>query len=173
MSLREVMLADLECGLAIVRDGYEVVPAWRILTPENDFLILTPFDPDKPEKRQRMLGLMPRFMAWKLATGFVLTAETRLGLDSGEKAVLAIGVTHHERLGVIRRICRTPSLAFGPPNWLPSDALDDAYVRLLPSGAIAVTALEAKMLATVFGEDGELPARLAGPGHRRSSPRPS
>src|SRR5205823_14314438 len=83
MSLREVMLADLECGLAIVRDGYEVVPAWRILTPENDFLILTPFDPDKPEKRQRMLGLMPRFMAWKLATGFVLTAETPLGLDAG------------------------------------------------------------------------------------------
>jgi hypothetical protein len=27
------------------------------------------------------------------------------------------------------------------------------------------------MLATVFGEDGELPARRAGPGHQRS-PRP-
>jgi hypothetical protein len=117
-------------------------------------------------------------MAWKLATGFVLTAETSLGPErtrsEGKKTVLAIGVTRHERLGVIRRIRRTPTLAFGPPEWLPSDALDDAYVRLLPSEAVTVTALEAKMLATVFGEDGELPARPAGPGHgRRVCPRPS
>ena len=34
---------------------------------------------------------MPRFMAWKFATGFVLTAETWLGPErtrSGEEAVL-------------------------------------------------------------------------------------
>ena len=29
--LRDLMLADLESGLAIVRDGHEVVPAWRVL----------------------------------------------------------------------------------------------------------------------------------------------
>jgi hypothetical protein len=39
MSLRDVMLKDLERGLAIVRDGHEIVPAWRIFTPEDDFLI--------------------------------------------------------------------------------------------------------------------------------------
>ena len=53
--LRDLMLADLERGLAIARDGHEVVPAWRILAPDGDFLILTQFDPDKPEQRERAI----------------------------------------------------------------------------------------------------------------------
>jgi hypothetical protein len=32
MSLRELILADLELAVGMVRDGHEVVPAWRILT---------------------------------------------------------------------------------------------------------------------------------------------
>ena len=63
---------------------------------------------------------------------------------------------------MIRRIRRTPALSFGPPEWLPADALDDAYFRLLPSGQSTVTAEEAVMLAAVFSEDGELPVRPAG-----------
>jgi hypothetical protein len=61
--LQDWMLADLERGLSIARDGHEVVPAWRVLTPDGDFLILTRFDPDKPEQRERALALVPRFMA--------------------------------------------------------------------------------------------------------------
>ena len=163
--LRDLMLADLEHGLAIARDGHEVVPAWRVLAPDGDFLILTRFDPDKPEQRERAFALVPRFMAWKLATGFVLTAETWLGPErtrSGEEAVLTIGVSHHERMAVIRRIRRTPALSFAPPEWLPADALDDAYFRLLPSGQSTVTPEEAAVLAAVFAEDGELPARPTG-----------
>jgi hypothetical protein len=44
---------------------------------------------------------------------------------------------------------------------LPPDALDDTYFRLLPSGQSSVTFEEAAMLAAVFAEDGELPARPA------------
>ena len=36
MSLRNLMLEDLERGLAIFRAGHEVVPSWRILSPEGD-----------------------------------------------------------------------------------------------------------------------------------------
>jgi len=163
--LRELMLADLERGLEIVRGGHAVVPAWRVLAPDGDFLILTRFDPDKPEQRERAFALVPRFMAWKLATGFVLTAETWLGPErtrSGEEAVLTIGVSRHDRMAVIRRIRHTPALSFGPAEWLAADALDETYFRLLPSGQSTVTAEEAAMLAAVFAEDGELPARPAG-----------
>ena len=93
------------------------------------------------------------------------TAETWLGPErtrSGEEAVLTIGVSHHERMAVIRRIRRTPALAFGPAEWLPADALDDTYFRVLPSGQSTVTAEEAAMLEAVFADDGELPARPAG-----------
>jgi hypothetical protein len=105
MSLRNLMLEDLERGLAIFRAGHEIVPSWRILSPEGDFVIVTRFDPDKPDQREQMLALVPRLMAWKLATAFVLTTESWLGPErthSGEEAVLSIGVSRHERLGVIR-----------------------------------------------------------------------
>jgi hypothetical protein len=45
------------------------------------------------------------------------------------------------------------ALSFGPPEWLPANALDETYFRLLPSGQSTVTAEEAAMLAAVFGED--------------------
>ena len=96
MSLRELMLEELARGLQIIRDGHELVPAWHITTPEGQFVILTRFDPDEPDQRERMLMLVPRFMAWKLATSFVLTAETWLGPErtrSGEEAIATIGVS--------------------------------------------------------------------------------
>ena len=53
MSLRNLMLEDLERGLAIFRAGHEIVPSWRILSPEGDFVIVTRFDPDKPDNASR------------------------------------------------------------------------------------------------------------------------
>jgi hypothetical protein len=162
MSLRELMLEELARGLRVVRDGHELVPAWRIITPEGHFMILTRFDPNKPEQREQMLALVPRFMAWELATSFVLTAETWLGPErtrSGEEAVVAIGVSHRERLGVMRRIRRKPGLVFMPPEWLRPESLDESYFRLLPSDQSAITNEEAAMLASMFGYNGELPAQ--------------
>jgi hypothetical protein len=156
------MLTDLECGLATVRDGRDVVPGWRILTPEGTYRILARFDPDKPQQRNRVLSLIPRFMAWKLAMAFVLTAETWLGPQrsrSGEEAVLTVGVSPRERLGVIRRIRRTPGPNFAAPEWLAADAIDETYFRLLPADVSIIRAEEAVMLATVFAENGEIPAR--------------
>jgi hypothetical protein len=46
MLLRDLMLADLERGLAIARDGHEVVPAWRILAPEGDLMPRTWAEPE-------------------------------------------------------------------------------------------------------------------------------
>jgi hypothetical protein len=159
--LRSLLLNDLDRAYGIVRDGHEVVPTWHILTPDGNFVILTRFDPDKPQQRERMLALVPRFMAWKMAIAFVLTAETWLGPErkrSGEEALLAIGVSHDERLGVIRRIRRKPALALEAAEWLGPDAIDERYFTLLPSGASTVTAEEAAKLGEVFGESGELPA---------------
>ena len=53
MSLVDIMLDQLAAARRIVEDGAEVVPAWRITTPEGSFLVLTRFDTDKPEQRER------------------------------------------------------------------------------------------------------------------------
>jgi hypothetical protein len=70
-------------------------------------------------------------------------------------------ISHHERMAVIRRIRRTPALAFGPAESLPADALDDTNF----SGPVFGTERrdeQASRLAAVLAEDGELPARPAG-----------
>jgi len=132
------------------------VPTWHILTPSGDYVIMMRSDTDSPDQRERALALVPRFMAWKLATAFVMTGETWLGPErsrSGEEAVLAIGVSHTERLGVIRRIVRKAGgPLFLPPEWLGADQIDEGYFHLLPAGASAVTAEEVAMLKQVFAK---------------------
>jgi hypothetical protein len=100
-------------------------------------------------------------MTWKMATSFVLTAETWLGPEEtreGDEALLVIGVSHHERLGLIQRITGRDPVSFGSPEWLMPDQIDETYFRLLPSGVSEITAKEAQELAFVFGEGGELMA---------------
>lgn len=76
------------------------------------------FDTDIPEQRERTLFLISRFMVWKMATSFVLTAETWLGAEKtrhGDEALLAVGVSRHERLGVLQRIQRGDVVGFSEP----------------------------------------------------------
>ena len=75
--------------------------------------------------------------------------------------MIAIGVSHRERMHVIRRMRRTPGLLFMLPEWLPRHVIDAAYFKLLPSGESTVSADEADILKVIFGEEGELPARTA------------
>ena len=157
MSLATLMLEQLAVARRIIEDGQEVVPAWRITTPEGAFLIFTRFDADKPEQREHAVVLISRFMAWKMATSFVLTAETWLGAD-GEDALLIIGVSLHERLAVVQRIKRGDDVRFSQPMWLARHHVDDRYVAMLPQGETEITAEEEVVLKRIFGKDGELPA---------------
>ena len=162
MSLRPIMLEQLAIARRIIEDGHEVVPAWRIGAPDGAWLVLTRFDPDKPGQNERAQHLVRRFMVWKLAQSFVLAAETWLGSKiarNGEEAVIAVAASRAERLGVLQRIRRTPTLAFGPFQWLAPEQMDSAYSRMLPAREESITAEEAKALALIFGEEGELPAQ--------------
>jgi hypothetical protein len=134
MSLATLVLEQLAVARRIIEDGQEIVPAWRITTPEGTFLIFTRFDTDKPEQREHAFVMISRFMAWKMATSFVLTDETWLGAD-GEDALFVIGVSHHERLAVLQRIKRGDyELSFSQPMWLAQHHVDDRFVGMLPEG---------------------------------------
>ena len=83
------MLEQLAVARRIVENGEDVVPAWRIETPDGVFLILTPFDAGKPEIRDHRIFLISRFMAWKMATSFVFTAEPWLELMAKTPYILS------------------------------------------------------------------------------------
>ncbi len=161
MSLLDLMIDQIATARTIVEDGAQVIPSWRISTPEGNYLVLTRFDPDKPEQRERALLLISRFMTWKLATSFVLTAETSLGsgaTHSDEEALLVIGVSRHERLGLLQRITGRDPPSFGTPIWLMPDQVDETYVHLLPTGVSDIAVQEIAELSAIFGKDGEMAA---------------
>lgn len=161
MSLADIMLEQLAIARRIIEDGHEIVPAWRISAPEGSYLILTRFDPDKPEQLQRLLELISRFMTWKMATSFVVVAETWLGADrSGGEALSCVGVSQAERIGFVQRIRRDDvDVEFEATERLQPDQIDETYFKLLPAGASQITAEEAAELNAIFGDDGELPAQ--------------
>ena len=161
MSLATIMLEQLAGARRVIEDGHEMVPAWRIATPEGTFLIFTRFDTDKDEQQGRAQFLISRFMVWKMATSFVLTAETWLGAEktrSGDEALLAIGVSRHERLAVLQRIQRGDAVAFSEPMWLAPHHVDEQYFAMLPARVAELSAEEADELARIFGKNGELRA---------------
>ena len=155
------MINHMSTARAIVEDGGDLVPAWRIATPEGSYLIFTRFEHENPEQRTRTLVLIARFMAWKMATNFVLVEETSVGSQKnheGEEAILVIGVSRVERLGLIQRIEERDPLRLGPPEWLLADQIDEAYFALLPSAPSEITEDEIAELTAIFGKDGEMEA---------------
>jgi hypothetical protein len=81
MSLKAKLLTHLASCEKMLRSGEDIIPSWHVMGAEGDWLIFTRFDNDKPEQLERLLYLMNRFMAWKLATGFTLGMEAWLGPD--------------------------------------------------------------------------------------------
>jgi len=161
MPLVDIMLDQLVTARRIVEDGAEVMPAWLITTPESSFLVLTRFDTDKPEQRERVLVLMTRFMAWKMATSFVLVAETWVDpviSRSGQEALLVVGVSRHEKRLAMQKIVREVPVDFGPVVWLAPEQVDDTYFSLLPPKTSEITIEEIAELSAVFGEGGEMQA---------------
>jgi hypothetical protein len=170
MSMKDLMLQQLAIARNIITDGHENVPAWRIETPDGAWLILTRFDPAKPGHSDRAVYLIRRFMAWKFAQAFVMTAETWLDTKRTgvaiepsairDEAVTAVSASRSERLGVLQRIRRKgTAVEFGPLEWLALEQMDSLYWTLLPRREETITAKEAVELMRIFDESGELPAQ--------------
>ena len=159
MSLVDIMIDQIGDARRTIEDGKPLVPVWVIATPEGSYRVYTEFDTTKPEQRERALLLVSRFMTWRLATSFVLTAEMRLSTEgSGEDAILAVGVSRQERVGLVQRIRRRDPLTLTSPEWLTAEQIDETYSSLLPSRTSEITADEIAELASIFGEDGEMAA---------------
>ena len=130
-----------------------------IETPEGSYRVYTEFDAAEPEQRERALRLVSRCMTWRLATSFVLTAEMRLSVEgSGEEAILAVGVSRRERVGLVQRIRRRDPLTLTSPEWLTAEQIDETYSSLLPSRKSEISVDEIAELTAVFGENGEMAA---------------
>lgn len=170
MDLHATLAEQLDTARRIAASGATVIPAWRIATPEGEFLILTRFDETRPEQRERALHLITRFMAWKLATAFVMTGEGTHSDPDGHERDYLIGaaVSLTGGIGARQHVSRTAetsaaavhtSVEFGPVETFDGlTSVDPALLALLPRGKTAVSFDEALLLSTVFDEGGQMPA---------------
>jgi len=161
MHLVDTMIDQIGTARRTLEDGRAWLPTWQIATPEGRYQLVTEFDAKAPEQRERMLGLMSRFMAWKLATAFVMTSEVWLGPEikyGGEPALLAVGVSRHERIGLLQRIRHLDPLTVTSPEWLRADQLDEIYSSLLPGKISEIGLEEIAELTSIFGDGGEMQA---------------
>jgi hypothetical protein len=149
MTMWDILLEELALSQRIVRDGEEVVPRFRMFTPEGQFVVLVPLDPDQ----ERRLRLLHAFMTWKMAIGFILAAETR-----APDAITVALVTRNECRGLLRRISRGNPISFGADEALEARDIGSDLLALLPARASTITVAQQQELSAVFGRHGEMPA---------------
>jgi hypothetical protein len=137
---------------AIVRDGHEVIPRFRIFTADGDFVVLMPLS-DNATDRYRRIRLVGHFMAWKMATGFVISGELH-----APDAISSFFVGRHEREGLFRLIERGSPISFGELRTLREGEIEAVLIALLPQRETAMTTDGIAELERVFGDAGEMPA---------------
>ena len=148
---------ELRVSERIVCDGEKVVPRFRVLAPEGDWLILLPL-PDEAIERQRRLRLAAAFMALKLARAFVLSSEL-ITFD----ALCSYWVSRDLKVGLLHRIMRGPPVLFGGDEWLDGEGAGKDVVSLLPERETSLSAAMIGELKRVFGKGGEFEATLLQP----------
>jgi hypothetical protein len=153
-SFKDLVLADLRrAQQLIVRAGAEIDPQFRIASPEGDYWIaLTLLDLADECERARRLALVSDFMALKSSPGFVLATEIKI-----PDAIVAMGVTHAQRVGVLSRIGRKP-LTFAEVEWLDEAEVADEIFDLLPRSRRELSDKRIAEIDSFFGPCGQFPA---------------
>ena len=150
--MRETIVDELRFSVGIVLSREEVVPRFRVISPEGDWTVFVPL-PDDIGERQRRMQLLHGFMAWKSATAFVMSSELLV-----PDVVISAAVDRNDVLVGARPIVRKP-LSVGPVQWLPKESVGDEIVALLPHGRVVLDAETEATLVRAFGDGGEFEAR--------------
>ena len=155
--MKGLLLEELERSVGIVRAGSGVIPRWRIVCPGLEYRILTRFV-ETEGNRARIVRLLHGFMAWRLATGYILAGEMWLGpagTRDGDEALFALGITRSDAIGAVCRIHRDPTLSFGDVEWLDGSSIDELYRLLLPLIDTEIDPETMRELRAAFDAGGE------------------
>ena len=130
--MHAVIEKELSRSRTIIAGGSELVPRFRIMTPDGDVTIFVQLPDDEVTRAGRM-QLVQDFMAVKMATSFIMASEL-----VKPDASVAIHVTRDGMVAGLQVITRSP-LTFGPVCWLDRDQIGDDLTAMLPAKVTAVT----------------------------------
>lgn len=147
--MRGLLEEELRFSASIVLAQEEVVPRFRIDIPgERGHVLFVPL-PEDPKERERRMRLVSGFMAWKGASGFIVSSEL-----SEPDAIISVAVTRGNVIGAARMILRRP-LTVGPVQPLVRSQIGDEIPAMLPPKQTLLSGDMLNELARVFGPQGE------------------
>lgn len=155
--LRQMLREELEWSERVVAKATDVVPRFRVITPDGDYHILVQMR-DDPLDRLARLKLVAGFMAWKMASAFIVSGETTEPAGIFSFAVAADSVE-----GVFRSIEHDADgkVTIGQPVALDQEQCDPEFVLMLPDTTAEIDADTMAQLEKVFGLGGEMEAQRA------------
>lgn len=130
--MRYVIEAELARSRSIIEGGSELVPRFRIATPEGETMIFVQLPDDQGERAKRM-QLVSAWMAVNMARWFVMATEL-----VQPDASSAVAVTRQGCEAGLQLITRLP-LSFSETIWLGRDQIGDDLPAMLPGKVEAVT----------------------------------
>ena len=137
------------------------IPRWRIVCPGREYQVMTRFA-ETEANRARIARLLNGYMAWRMATGYILAGQTWLGAAGtrdGDEALFAVGVTRSDALGAMCRIRRKPELSFSEIEWLDGPSVDEWYRLLLPLTDTEIDPDTMREIRAAFDTGGEFDVR--------------
>lgn len=152
-SIKTKMLDELKLSRSMVRDGFDVVPRFRVFLADGDQHIWAPMRDDM-EHRLSRLSLVKSFMIWRAASGFIYSGETIEPNAVVSSLVMASGV-----LAAYQEITRDPQKR--PPHHVRFAAVeligqvDPILVEALPESGARLTPEQEREVASLFGAGGQ------------------
>jgi hypothetical protein len=150
--MKDRIIDELRLSFDIVLSREEVLPRFRVVCPDGEWTVFVPL-PDDIGERQRRMQLIYGFMAWKLATAFVMSSEL-----VAPDCVMSAAVGRNDVLAAAWPILSKP-LTVAPVEWLPKEAVGDEVVALLPRGRVVLDWETEAALVRAFGSGEEFEAR--------------
>jgi hypothetical protein len=130
--MRDVIEIELARSQTIIASGVELVPRFRISTPDGDVVIFVQLPDDIDERNRRML-LVGSYMVVHLATSFVMCTELM-----EPDASSAVAVARQGCEAGLQIITRSP-LSFSETHWLDASQIGDELPAMLPGKVETVT----------------------------------
>lgn len=152
--LWRMLTEEMEWSERVVAKDTDVVPRFRLITPDGDYHILVQMKDDELDRLAR-LKLVAGFMAWKMASAFIVSGETK-----DPAGIFSFAVAPGTVAGVFRSIERasTGEVTIGPPVTLGPDQCDPLFILMMPGPTTEIDAETMAQIEEVFGLGGEMEA---------------
>jgi hypothetical protein len=156
-SYKDVALYDQARAIFLVLKCQGTIRSQIRIAGDQGDLCLDAQMPKTAAETTEFFAKLKTFMAWRSATAFIWTSfvENPLGLYTCVTA-------RNERHVCFRPFSYEPKplteANFGPPRWLPEEAINAHLEGLLPTEPVPLTPKEIQALEPWFGRTGRYPA---------------